>query len=597
MHFCSCLFFVEQEFSVDRVYRLIQTRYSRTCGERFSMLIRIAAAFSFLLLAAASAQAQTPPNIGDALRQSQAPPMPPQAPPPLPQIGGAPIEPQMNQLPGGPTVEVKALVVKGNRVIDTATLQGLVADGAGKSLGLHDLEDLALRITKYYRAHGYFVARAYIPAQEITSGTVKIRVVEGNYGKFLLTNKSLVRDSTVQAMLDDVKRYDIVSLDTLERAMLIINDTPGVRVTRADVMPGEKVGTSDFAVDTAPTPAYDGFVAADNYGSVYTGHDRLSFNVDANSPLGIGDRLSVSGLLTDGGGLLNGGGAYSLPLAPNGLRGQIDVNKTTYQLGGIYDALDAVGMAKSIDAGVTYPLRRTREQTITLSGGVSYRDLLDEIRSTGTDTPKTLKSFNFGASIRDEARLFGANGLTQANASLVHGVLDINEGAAQALDAAGPRAAGAYSKIDLNASRSSLLPRTFTLDTALRLQQTLGGKTLDGSERMAASGIGGVVAAPPGEAIGDDARYAHVDLSHPFAQIAATQTSWQVFTDYGQTNDARPLGTNSERHVSDIGVGLDAGAGNGPMIHAALAHRMQQEPPVSEPYPKTKFLIQVGWVF
>jgi hypothetical protein len=69
--------------------------------------------------------------------------------------------------------------------------------------------------------------RKWLPARST------IRVVEGNDGRFIL-DKSLVRDDIVQGLLDDIKDCDIVSLDTLERAMLIINDTPGVTVTRAD---------------------------------------------------------------------------------------------------------------------------------------------------------------------------------------------------------------------------------------------------------------------------------------------------------------------------------------------------------------------------
>ena len=34
----------------------------------------------------------------------------------------------------------------------------------------------------YYRAHGYFVARAYLPAQDITGGEVEIAVLEGRIG-------------------------------------------------------------------------------------------------------------------------------------------------------------------------------------------------------------------------------------------------------------------------------------------------------------------------------------------------------------------------------------------------------------------------------
>ena len=100
--------------------------------------------------------------------------------------------------------------------------------------------------------------------------------------------------------------------------MLIIDDTPGVKAIQADVMPGEKVGTSDFAIAADATAPYNGYVMLDNYGSVYTGKDRLSSNADWNSPGGRGDQLSLGGLATQDSGLLNGRLAYSALAATNG---------------------------------------------------------------------------------------------------------------------------------------------------------------------------------------------------------------------------------------------------------------------------------------
>jgi hemolysin activation/secretion protein len=553
------------------------------------------------LLAGGAARAQTAPNIGDALRQSQPPQLParPAPAPALPGIGGASdlIEAPMVETAGAPRIAVQRLQIVGNRVIDTATLAALVADGAGKTLGLAELEALAQRITRHYRARGYFVARAYIPAQDVTDGTVRIRVVEGNYGEFRLANKSLVRDATVQAMLDDVKKYDIVSVDTLERAMLIINDTPGVQVTRADVLPGQRVGTSDFAVDTAATPAYDGFVALDNYGSAYTGKDRLSFNVDANSPTGRGDRLTLGGLGTDGGGLRNARLAYSALLAPDGWRGELAVARTQYQLGEAFSPLDAVGTAKAVDASFSYPLRRTRSQTIELDFSFDYKDLLDEVRATGTESPRTTKAITAGASLRDENAWLGEDGLTQASVVLTFGDLSIGNAAALAADQAGARAAGDYSKLVATAGRTSVLPAGFTTTGLLRWQQTLNHKNLDGSEQMAVSGPGAVVAYAPEELIGDNARFLHLELGHPLPAIGNLQDACQVFVDVGAAGEAQAFTGNPERHLSDLGIGFTAGNAKGPVLQAALARRLPSAAPLSESEPRTRFLLQAGWSF
>ena len=550
-----------------------------------------------IAFAAGLSHAQTPPTSGDALRQVQPPLVPTKPAPALPPLGGvAPIEAPMTALSSGPTVEIKQIEVVGNRVIDTATLTALVADGAGKSLTLLELEALAQRITKHYRANGYFVARAYIPAQEVASGTIKIRIVEGNYGQFHLKNQSLVRDDIVQGMLDDVKDSDIVSLDTLERAMLIINDTPGVQVTRADVMPGSKVGTSDFAVDTQATAPYSGYALLDNYGSAYTGKNRISFNADANSVTGRGDRLSVSGLATDAGGLLNGRVSYGKPLAPNGLRGEVSLSQTEYKLGDTYKSLDAKGTAQVFDATVTYPVRRIRAQTIEVSGSVAYKNLLDKVDSTNTRTPKTSGTVTLGVLVRDESKVIGFDGLTRFSFNLTAGELRINEATALALDAAGARTNGSFSKANLSLSRVSLLPNAFSLMTSVTAQQSLSAKNLDGSERMSVAGSSGVMAYPSGELIGSNAVLVHLELARPLPAWGALQSNLLVFTNWGQASAAKPLAGEHAREISDVGIGWSASYGKA-IIKAHLAHRLGSRAATSEPTPADNFLLQVGWLF
>lgn len=549
-----------------------------------------------LALSSYSAHAQTAPNTGDALRQSQPPSLPAQPAAPLPQVRGEPIEPPLRELPSGPQIMVKSLEVIGNRVIKAQELQALVADAVGKAQTLADLEALAQRITQHYRAQGYFVARAYIPAQEVSAGVVKIRVVEGNYGKFVLKNESLVRSDIVQGMLDDVLPEDIVSLDTLERVMLLINDTPGVRVSRADVMPGDKVGTSDFAVDTVATPSRNGYVLIDNYGSVYTGLGRLSFNVDFNSPSDRGDRLSISGMGTDTSGLANGRLGYSALLRPNGLRGEVALARTEYALGDSYRSLDAKGTADTLDLTLTYPVRRTRAQTIETSLNLAYKDLVDKINSTNTTTPKQTTALTAGLRLRDEDKFLGLDGLTQANVALTAGNLAINDAAAKTTDIAGANTVGDWSKLTASISRATLLPKKFLFTASLRTQQSLNLKNLDGSERMAVSGSAGVMGYPSGELTGSNATHVRLELSRPLPNWGGLQSNWLVFANWGQAAAAKPVSvTENVRSVSDVGVAW-TGNYSGLIFKAHLAHRLDNEPN-SEPYAQNKFLVQLGYQF
>lgn len=551
-----------------------------------------------LAFAGTNAWAQVRPDIGNVLQQAQPPVVPAPPAPALPAVGGAQaVEPARTALPSGQPIAVRAIDIQGNRIIDTATLAALVADGVGKSLTLPELEALAQRITRYYRTRGYFVARAYIPAQDATAGQIRIQVVEGSYGQFRLKNTSLVRDDIIQGILNQAKDSQAVSLESLERSLLIVNDTPGARITRADVQPGDQVGSSDFTVEAAATAPYAGYVMADNFGSRYTGRNRLSFDLDALSPTGRGDRLSVGGLISDTGDLVNGRLAYSALLVPNGLRGELAVSQTQYQLGDAYRNLDAKGTARAVDATLIYPIRRTRSQTIEASVNLNYRDLEDKIQSTGTTTPKTLTAATAGLSLRDESAVFGLGGLTQANAGLSFGELKIEDAAARALDAAGPRTQGSYQKLALGVSRLTFLPWDFNFSASFRHQRSLNDKNLDSSERLAVSGYAGVMAYPTGELLGTNASVARLELARPLPSWGGLRSSWQIFADWGQASAARQIAAaDRRRDIGDVGLGW-TGSYSGALVKAYVAHRLDDRRPASEPYPRNKLLVQAGWVF
>ena len=164
-----------------------------------------------------------------------------------------------------------------------------------------------------------------------------INVIEGQYGKFRLTNNSLIKDSVIQGFLDNTKltgsvRTASVDKASLERTMLLINDLPGAVISKANVKPGSEVGTSDFDISSSTKAAYDGYLLADNFGGYYTGRDRLMGGLNINSPFNMGDELSFSALISNGEDLVNGTISYSIPLNYSGLKAKLSYSNTSYYL-------------------------------------------------------------------------------------------------------------------------------------------------------------------------------------------------------------------------------------------------------------------------
>jgi len=500
-----------------------------------------------------------------------------------------------------PTTQTQSIFVKtfhlsGIHSLKEEELHTIIAEEENKEHTLASLEKTASLLTKYYREKGYFVARAYIPKQSMKEGIVEIAVIEGNYGALKLQNSSLVNDSILQGMLDDIKDENVVSTNTLERAMLIINDTPGAKVTRADVKPGTELGTSDFLIQASETKPYNAYIVGDNYGSRYTGEYRTSIGVSANSPFGWGDKIGLNGLLSTKTDLKNGKFYYNFPLMSNGLRGEVSAAKTTYSLAEEYDALDALGNATTLEASLIYPLIRTQAETLNLTLSYDNRHMKDEIRSTDTITKKESNALNLGANYTEMSSLFGLPSGTNASLIFTFGNLSFDNADALSIDQSGAKTDGGYSKVVATLEKSLAFNETYSMTGSLRFQKALGGKNLDGSEDFSLGGAYGVRAFPDGELSAENGYIAGLEFFYALPSYENITSKASIFADSGYAKMENTTGATEPRHLSDMGLGYQASYKEF-FAKAQLARVIGGSKVESEPNYQNKFLLQLGWVY
>jgi len=86
------------------------------------------------------------------------------------------IEPQP-----GPEIlfTLTSIKLEGVMVYTKTELQPLWQDFIGQEVSLADLQTVTIAITAKYRADGYILSRAIVPAQRISQGIVVLRVLEG----------------------------------------------------------------------------------------------------------------------------------------------------------------------------------------------------------------------------------------------------------------------------------------------------------------------------------------------------------------------------------------------------------------------------------
>src|SRR5690606_37373460 len=122
---------------------------------------------------------------------------------------------------------------------------------------------------------------------------VEIAVFEGRYGEVALRNDSRLREEeAARAILGPVRAGALVKAAPLERALLLLDELPGV-TARASLSTGGEPGASDLRVHLTDAARFAGFFRLDNYGHELTGRVRGAVTANVNNLLGYGDRLDL----------------------------------------------------------------------------------------------------------------------------------------------------------------------------------------------------------------------------------------------------------------------------------------------------------------
>ncbi|WP_382271643.1 ShlB/FhaC/HecB family hemolysin secretion/activation protein [Herminiimonas glaciei] len=520
-----------------------------------------------------AAVAQLIPNAGSTLRESQ------QSAPALPMPATGTIQLPPEPAAPVPTVDsirfqVQAFRISGNQSIDSALLLPLVQDVTGAERSLGELEQAASRITAYYREHGYLVARAYIPAQDIQNGVVEIAVLEGHYDKVRLDNQSGFSDAILQRYLTPQQLGETVSDAKLERAILLIQDVTQAAQAGGNLQPGALPGTTDLTLKVGPAAGWQARLEADNYGVRNTGRNRFGGAVQWNNPSGNADRLDARVFTTaDGQDYARLG--YSIAVGGDGLRLGLAYVESRYQVGGNFAALDAYGRAGVWSATASYPLRRSRDFNLNLEAGLDQKSLQDNVGAFASSTRKSNQVAGLGLSGDVRNRIASSEGTTTFSLRAESGRLDIETPLARDIDALSARTNGAYQRYTYALAQYQWLSNSTMLLLSLNGQQA--SKNLDSAEKMSLGGPFGVRAYPSGEASGDKGYVATAEIRHTLdQQLFPGQLMLSGFIDSGMVEtNARPfIHGDNQRRLSGAGVGLSFAMQNRLELRLMYAHKV-----------------------
>lgn len=537
-----------------------------------------------MVLAMASAMpalAQQAPDVGQTLRQLET-----ASDPSRTASSGARIQlpvldsPMVN--PGGIVFQVKGFVFEGNTQISSKRIDQELREAFGiagadttdwlpVSTDLAGLYEIVSWVSLIYQEAGYPFAQAYVPAQKLENGQVRVVIVEGTYDQATVRSAEADWASQAKGWLKPFQAGNVIRRSDLDRVSLLLGDLPGITAVLS-LEPGRTDGTAALEAEFSRTSPYNGEVSLTNYGSRFSGEWQARAKANLNSFLLMGDQVTITALHTDHKMWL-GDLKYSLPIGHNGLRGSVNYSDTRYELTKDFEGTS--GDAQTTSISVSYPLLRGNLTNLGFSGTLQEKRLFNSVSNGATTESYSTTSVPLTFSFDHQDQL-GQGGITYGSVTLTLGDLDKSDQIRR----------GRYEKLSIDVARvQSISPK---LSVFARVSAQGANKNLDSSEGMGLGGSNSVRAYPTGEAFGDEGWLTQLEVRYDMGAVVP-----YAFYDHGRTKvNARPelvAQPSPDQERAGVGFGVRY-KHKGWEADAAVAWRTLGGPPTatqgSDPKPR-----------
>jgi hemolysin activation/secretion protein len=367
-------------------------------------LLSLAVAAFFAAVPAFAQVAPPPPSRSiEEIAPREPPRLGPSAAPPAP-------EPQRG--PGeGRQVMVTRVVVQGNTALSEADLRPVVAPLEGQTITLARVEQARLAIVTAYRNAGYAfvtVAAALSPDGPDRS-ELRLAVTEGYVAEARLEGDIGPAGTQVLRFLNAATEERPVRVQTVERALLLASDVPGVTV-RGLLQPVQGEPGALRLVAQVSRRVVSGFATADNRAYRLTGPWQGLLVVGANSFTSLGERTEVALFGSERETQYFGQGSFEAFLGASGLRLRLYAGTGRTQPGGV---LAQVGYTADTQVGgvsLTYPVVRSRPLNLYAVGQFDIFNGLVENETFGRTTRTSrdaVRAFRGGFDTQFADSLFG----------------------------------------------------------------------------------------------------------------------------------------------------------------------------------------------
>jgi len=482
---------------------------------------------------------------------------------------------------------IQEINVEGMTVFNADDVAPILKPLIGEDRTLRQVMDAAEAIEEKYRTYSCLMARAFVPQQRTKNGVFTIKVVEGYIKNINVEGVDGNLKSRIQSMLLGIKAERPVTTGTVERALLLVNQLPGIKATGLLKPSSKDAGAADLDL-TVAHKKIEGTAGIDNRGSKYSGPIVANLDLGLNSIFGMGEQIGVGVTKSaDPRKQIGYRAHYTQPLGDSGLVSQTTFDHSNAMPGWTLKNLKVKTTTNNIGQRVQYPVELTRKQTVTIDAGFTAKSAKTEMLGAPYSNDKW-RVADIKASWSENGWM---NGGTAASVGVAKGVPMAGSSRSGDPNLSRTNANPDFTKIIMDAKRI----QPMTSDVSLQLGaagQYAANKLLSGEEFTLGGNQFGR-GFDPSALTGDHGVAGSAEMQYDARTGMSAAENAQLYSFYDQGVVWTRGGTDGKQMLSSTGVGVRSIINQSVSMGLEYAHALHgPDPTVSADPGRVFFSLQ-----
>ncbi|MFV0549680.1 MAG: ShlB/FhaC/HecB family hemolysin secretion/activation protein [Limnobaculum xujianqingii] len=263
------------------------------------------------------------------------------------------------------------------------SLQSIANQANGQCLGGEGLNLLMSALQNRLIDKGYITTRVLAPPQDLTSGKLELKILEGKISHIMLSADSDRYIQTFNTL--PVSEGDLLNLRDIEQGLENLRRVP---TAQADInmMPGQEPGETELAITWKQNRHWRLGASLDDSGTVSTGRYQGGLTLYVDNPLSLNDTFYISGghdlQWKNDRGSHNYAAHYSVPYGYWSLNATTSAYSYNQKVAGLIEDYNYSGESKNLTFGLSRLLHRDASQKTTLTYDVLLRESRNYINDT-----------------------------------------------------------------------------------------------------------------------------------------------------------------------------------------------------------------------